>query len=75
MYWNMEINSNNPVINRAISLIKLIKLITFSLAGEGYLNFMEMNLDILSGLIFHEKATIGAISMLEDNGAFQKITT
>ncbi|NMS91501.1 1,4-alpha-glucan-branching enzyme [Clostridioides difficile] len=40
MYWNMEINSNNHVINRAISLIKLIKLITFSLAGEGYLNFM-----------------------------------
>lgn len=40
MYWNMEINSNNHIINRAISLIKLIKLITFSLAGEGYLNFM-----------------------------------
>lgn len=40
MYWNMEINLNNYVINRVIFFIKLIKLIIFFLVGEGYLNFM-----------------------------------
>jgi 1,4-alpha-glucan branching enzyme len=32
--------SNSLVIDRGIALHKLIRLITFSLAGEGYLNFM-----------------------------------
>ena len=75
MYWNMEINSNNHVINRAMSLIKLIKLITFSLAGEGYLNFMGNEFGHPEWIDFPREATIGAISMPEDNGAFQKITT
>ena len=34
------IESQNIVIDRGISLHKMIRLITFSLAGEGYLNFM-----------------------------------
>jgi 1,4-alpha-glucan branching enzyme len=40
MYWHMSRGSHNPVIDRGLSLHKLIRLITFSLAGEGYLNFM-----------------------------------
>ncbi|AEU39357.1 1,4-alpha-glucan (glycogen) branching enzyme [Lactococcus cremoris subsp. cremoris A76] len=40
IYWNMDINSQSLIIDRAIALHKLIRLITFSLAGEGYLNFM-----------------------------------
>lgn len=40
MYWHMSKASNNPVIDRGIALHKLIRLLTFSLAGEGYLNFM-----------------------------------
>ncbi len=40
MYWHMDCASKNPVIDRGIALHKLIRLITFSLAGEGYLNFM-----------------------------------
>lgn len=40
MYWHMDRASPSPVIDRGIALHKLIRLITFSLAGEGYLNFM-----------------------------------
>ena len=40
MYWHMNKASHNPIIDRGLALHKLIRLITFSLAGEGYLNFM-----------------------------------
>jgi 1,4-alpha-glucan branching enzyme len=40
MYWHMSRSSHNPIIDRGVSLHKLIRLITFSLAGEAYLNFM-----------------------------------
>ena len=40
MYWHMDRASQHPVIDRGVSLHKLIRLITFSLAGEAYLNFM-----------------------------------
>jgi 1,4-alpha-glucan branching enzyme len=40
MYWHMDTTSQNVVIDRGIALHKMIRLITFSLAGEGYLNFM-----------------------------------
>jgi 1,4-alpha-glucan branching enzyme len=40
MYWHMSKSSHNPIIDRGISLHKMIRLITFSLAGEGYLDFM-----------------------------------
>ena len=40
MYWHMSKADANVVIDRGVALHKLIRLITFSLAGEGYLNFM-----------------------------------
>lgn len=40
MYWHMMKNDDNMIIDRAISLHKLIRFVTLSLAGEGYLNFM-----------------------------------
>lgn len=40
MYWNMEKRSQSLVIDRAISLHNMIRLITISLGSEGYLNFM-----------------------------------
>jgi 1,4-alpha-glucan branching enzyme len=40
MYWNMTKFAQDPVIDRGIALHKMIRLITFALAGEGYLNFM-----------------------------------
>ena len=40
MYSNMSKNSASIVIDRGIALHKMIRLITASLAGEGYLNFM-----------------------------------
>lgn len=40
MYWHMDKASQSYIIDRAISLHKMIRLVTFSLAGEGYLNFM-----------------------------------
>ena len=40
MYWHMDTNSQNIVVDRGVALHKMIRLLTFSLAGEGYLNFM-----------------------------------
>ncbi len=40
MYWHMSINDPNLIIDRGIALHKLLRLITISLGGEGYLNFI-----------------------------------
>lgn len=40
IYDSMDIHTDSLVIDRAIALHKLIRLVTFGLAGEGYLNFM-----------------------------------
>ena len=40
MYYNMDTDSKSLVVDRGVALHKMIRLITFSLAGEGYLNFM-----------------------------------
>lgn len=40
MYTGMSVFQQDIVIDRGIALHKLIRLVTFSLAGEGYLNFM-----------------------------------
>ncbi len=40
MYTNMSVFSRNMVAERGIALHKMIRLVTFSLAGDGYLNFM-----------------------------------
>jgi 1,4-alpha-glucan branching enzyme len=40
MYWHMDKSSKSLVIDRGVALHKMIRLISFSLAGEGYLNFM-----------------------------------
>jgi len=41
MYTNMsELSELTPVIDRGIALHKMIRLLTHSIAGEGYLNFM-----------------------------------
>ena len=40
MYWSMAKDKKSVVVDRGIALHKMIRLITFGLAGEGYLNFM-----------------------------------
>lgn len=40
MYTHMDKASNSAVIDRGMALHKMIRLITASLGGEGYLNFM-----------------------------------
>lgn len=40
MYWSMEKGNNNMVVDRGMALHKLIRLLTMSLGGEGYLTFM-----------------------------------
>jgi 1,4-alpha-glucan branching enzyme len=40
MYWHMNMGSENLVVDRGIALHKMIRLITASTAGNGYLNFM-----------------------------------
>ena len=40
MYWHMGVDDPHPVIDRGIALHKMIRLVTFAAAGEGWLNFM-----------------------------------
>ena len=40
MYWSMNRASQSMIIDRGMALHKMIRLITLSLGGEGYLNFM-----------------------------------
>ena len=40
MYWHMNRTSQNLLVERGMALHKLIRLITFALSGEAYLNFM-----------------------------------
>lgn len=40
MYWHMNKKSSSVVIDRAVALHKMIRLVTISLGSEGYLNFM-----------------------------------
>ena len=40
MYWGMEKNKENMVIDRGMALHKMLRLLTSTLGGEGYLTFM-----------------------------------
>ena len=40
MYYCMNKSSRNFIIDRGIALHKMIRLVTFATAGDGYLNFM-----------------------------------
>ena len=40
MYWHMDKADENDRVDRAVALHKMIRLITCSCAGDGYLNFM-----------------------------------
>ncbi len=40
MYWGMADNTDNMVVDRGIALHKMLRLITMSLGGDGYLTFM-----------------------------------
>lgn len=40
MYWHMNKAASTPVIDRGVALHKLIRLATFFIGGEGWLNFM-----------------------------------
>ncbi len=40
MYWHMQKADQNLIVERAVALHKMIRLITLSTAGHGYLNFM-----------------------------------
>ncbi len=40
MYWGMGVHQENMVIDRGMALHKMIRLVTSTLGGEGYLTFM-----------------------------------
>ena len=40
MYFSMNMDSSNPIVDRGIALHKMIRLVTLATAGNGYLNFM-----------------------------------
>lgn len=40
MYWSMEKNNTDLTVERGMALHKMLRLLTMSLGGEGYLTFM-----------------------------------
>lgn len=40
MYWHMDKADPNLIVDRAIALHKIIRFVTLTLGGDGYLNFM-----------------------------------
>lgn len=40
MYWSMDTGNQSAVIDRGMALHKMLRLLTMSLGGEGYLTFM-----------------------------------
>ena len=40
MYWGMNRGYENMIVERAVALHKMIRLVTIAAGGEGYLNFM-----------------------------------
>jgi 1,4-alpha-glucan branching enzyme len=40
MYWHMNKDSQNMIVDRGMALHKMIRLLTMATAGGGYLNFM-----------------------------------
>ena len=40
MYYSMNVDSQNSLVDRGIALHKMIRLVTAATAGDGYLNFM-----------------------------------
>ena len=40
MYYSMNRDSNSMIVDRGVALHKMIRLVTMSLGGEGYLTFM-----------------------------------
>ena len=40
MYWGMGVDKDNMVVDRGMALHKMLRLLTMSLGGEGYLTFM-----------------------------------
>lgn len=40
MYWSMSKNAQNLIIDRGVALHKMIRFVTQTLGGDGYLNFM-----------------------------------
>jgi len=40
MYWSMDKGSDNQIIDRGMALHKMLRLLTMTLGGEGYLTFM-----------------------------------
>ncbi len=40
MYFHMHVDDQNLIVDRGIALHKMLRLVTISLGGEGYLNFI-----------------------------------
>ncbi len=40
MYFSMSVHQHNHIIDRGMAMHKMLRLITFAIGGEGYLNFI-----------------------------------
>ena len=55
MYWHMEKKDQNPVVDRGMALHKMLRLLTMSLGGDGYLNFMGNEFGHPEWIDFHRE--------------------
>lgn len=62
MYFSMNMDSKNPVVDRGIALHKLIRLVTMARPGTVTSILWATSSGIRSGLIFLAKGTTGATS-------------
>ena len=79
MYWHMQKDDHNFMVDRGIALHKMIRLVTASTINGGYLNFMgneigqlrewdEKSSGIRNGSTSQGRAMDGLINTLAANG-------
>ena len=74
MYDAMHIKRENLNVDRGLALHKLIRLITLSTAGNGYLNFMGNEFGHPEWIDFPRKETTGLSNMHDVSGTWWMMT-
>ena len=73
MYYSMSKSSESHIIDRAMDYHKEIRLVTSTLSGEGYLNFMGNEFGHPEWIDFPERATVTRANTRDVNGVLLTI--